>query len=65
MMTYKIVKLPGASADLVEIALNKRAREGFTVEFVDNGWFIMSKWDYDLTESEKERSISLSDISLL
>lgn len=50
MMKYKIVKLPGASPDLVEIALNKRAEEGFTVEFVDNGWFVMSQWDYDEDE---------------
>ena len=47
MTKYEIVKLPGASSDLVENALNKRAEEGFILEFVDNGWFIMAKWEED------------------
>ena len=57
MIKYKIVKLAGASPDLVEKALNKRAEDGFYVEFVDNGWFVLSKWELDLTESEKEKSM--------
>ena len=47
MMKYKIVKLPGASPEVVEMALNKRAEDEFTLEFVDNGWFILSKWDHE------------------
>ena len=47
MMKYKIVKLAGASPEVIEEALNKRSKDGFYVEFVDNGWFIMSKWDPD------------------
>lgn len=47
MTKYEIVKLPGASPDLVTAALNKRAKEGFILEFVDNGWFVLAKWEED------------------
>lgn len=55
MREYKIVKLHGASPEVMEMALNKRAKEGFYLEFVDSGLFILSKWTEDLTESEKEK----------
>jgi len=58
MREYKIVKLHGASPEVMEMALNKRAKEGFYLEFVDSGLFILSKWTDDLTESEKEKIIT-------
>jgi flavin-binding protein dodecin len=53
MMKYKIVKLPGASPEVIEEALNKRAEDGFTLEFVDSGWFILSQWDYDDVDEDE------------
>ncbi len=53
MMKYEVVKLPGASPELIKEALNRRAEKGFLLEFVDAGWFIMSQWDHSEDEEEK------------
>lgn len=42
MMKYKLIRKPGAPSLAVENALNEAAEEGYYVEFVTNGDYLMS-----------------------
>jgi len=53
MTKYDIIKLPGASPDLVKKALNDRSEEGWILEFVDNGWFILARWEDEYVEDKE------------
>ena len=50
MYTYKVIRKPGSSADAVSRALCEAAKEGWYLEFVDNGDYVMAKWDNGVDE---------------
>jgi hypothetical protein len=61
MMKYKLVRKPGAPASAVENALNEAAEEGYCVEFVTNGDYLMSLWADDLCTTKNGRKEKIKE----
>ena len=54
MIKYKVIKNAGAKPGSIEKWLNQYAEEEFYLEFVDNGYFVMAKWESEEKNPEGE-----------